>query len=481
MAYLNQFIENPGLQYVAEQIFVDLDPKNLSICRLISRSWKNFIDSKRCLIHLQVQQLLLKRKSIIAKMSSSDETWLIEDTDNISANITKMKNVGDVLKVLKFLRKSWIPLNQLNHSEDKINILNLAARENESNIVGILLDQCQNLRIKDYHGETPLHIACTFGHIDTIQLLLEDSVAREFMSLDSKCNSFNSTPLHGLCENGDRTALHAMEFILNFSVNNEIDINLNAEDHKSETPLHYICKYGNLNLLKLVFNHPATKNTINISAQNSVGKTLMHVACRYKQIEIVKFILDYSFENNIALDLVNAIDNDGWLLPNVGEPIVGDLLEIILNHPVAQNIKIEEEDIFGHTLWENACMHENIKALQVVLDFALKTDQDPGLNTEHGSDGKKMTFIVMHFKCRIQYKGCMEIAQLLLTHPISKKYLNMNVHLHVACYNGFDEVVKYLFDHCITNITTLQKEYDYETPIDILAIHGKTYLISKKS
>ena len=118
------------------------------------------------------------------------------------------------------------------------------------------------------------------------------------------------------------------------------------------------------------------------------------------------------------------------------------------------------------------------------MDFALKTDQDPGLNIEYFYYDKKVTPVVFALGYRYRYKTCvetMEIAQLLLTHPISKKYLIVNVHLHLACFYGFDDVVKYLFDHCITNGTTLHKEYDYETPIDILSIYGKTYLISKNS
>ena len=500
MACLNQFIENPGLQYVAEQIFVDLDPKSLSICRLISRGWKNFVDSRRCLIHLQIQQLLLKRKSKIEKMDSAKKTWflaLLEDTENINSNIKAMNNMDDILEILKFLRKCWIhnicnyfglyPWYDLNDPEYCLNILNLAADKNHSNIVAILLDQCQNLRIKSYHGATPLHIACQLGHTDTIQLLLEHSVAKKLMSFDSKCCD-NMTPLYHLCwhsDSGDRTVLHAMEFILDFSVKNKIDINLNSDGNSERmTPLHRICSNGSIELLKLVFNHPASKNTINIGAQTSEGRTLMHDACRSRRIEIVKFILDYSFENNIALDL-NVTDDDGcsalWdLFYNEFEtdmlPTSFDVLELILNHPVAQDIKIEDQDIF----WLNL-RRRNVKAVQVLLDFALKTDQDPGLNIEYAYDDKKVTPIVYALRYRIRYKTCMEIAQLLLTHPISKKYLIMNVHLHLACYNGLDDVVKYLFDHCITNGTTLHKEYDYETPIDILSVYGKTYLMSKKS
>ena len=67
MAQLVQFIDNPGLQYVAEHIFLDLPPQSLAICRLISKPWKNFIDSRRSLILLQVKQLLAKWISIVEK------------------------------------------------------------------------------------------------------------------------------------------------------------------------------------------------------------------------------------------------------------------------------------------------------------------------------------------------------------------------------------------------------------------------------
>ena len=44
---MDRFTNNPGLQHVAENIFLLLDPKTLGSCQLVNRSWKNILENPR--------------------------------------------------------------------------------------------------------------------------------------------------------------------------------------------------------------------------------------------------------------------------------------------------------------------------------------------------------------------------------------------------------------------------------------------------
>ena len=504
MEQLYQFIDNPGLQYVAEHIFLDLPPQSLAICRLVSKPWRNFIDSRRSLILLQIQQLLTNWISIVKEneiIKPELKILITKDAEDFKDGAKSIKDLDEIFIVLDFFRKCWtqwtLPFGKSNESPltdlpyEHLNILNFAATQNQSNVVTILLNQCHNLRIESYYKKTPLHYACQYGSKETIQVLLQHPVSKELMSLDSICD-IDQTPMHELCHNNEQS-LKAMEFVLDFSIQNKIDINLKAEDCNKWTPIHYICQCGSTKLLKLVLDHPATKNMIDINATNSEGKTLFHVACWYKQIEVAKFILDYSFEKNLDLDL-NAVTEDDYSalryaciadFPKSTES--KELLELILYHPIAKNINIRIHP-YERTPLHTACSYGNINAVQALLEYSLKTDQDPGLNITDMFGMTPLHIAVQSIKSRVR-----QIPPLiLLDHPISKKYFNMAIHLDLACskekyaangYTKYDGIIEYLIDHCIKT-DTLHYEYEYDedrlTPYEIIEFYGKTNLLSKK-
>ena len=62
--YLEMFIENPGLQHLAENIFLNLNYKDLKSCHLINRGSKVFFDNSRFWIKKFVQKGLSKQNEI---------------------------------------------------------------------------------------------------------------------------------------------------------------------------------------------------------------------------------------------------------------------------------------------------------------------------------------------------------------------------------------------------------------------------------
>ena len=109
--------------------------------------------------------------------------------------------------------------------------------------------------MSSYTNITPeLLEACRHGNIETVRLILSDS-----MSLKSKNNC-----------------------------NKRLDIN--EQGRKGDTPLHACCIHGHFNIVKLLLS---TKN-ISLTIRNQKGWTPLHFCCWFNHIKIVELLLSTS-------------------------------------------------------------------------------------------------------------------------------------------------------------------------------------------
>ena len=63
--------------------------------------------------------------------------------------------------------------------------------------------------------------------------------------------------------------------------------------------LHVACQFGNLGLLKYIFENP--NFDIDFNVVNTRGDTPFHIACYFGQFEVVKFMLENS--NGKGIDI----------------------------------------------------------------------------------------------------------------------------------------------------------------------------------
>ena len=54
---LSKLISNQGYDCIVEAIFTKMDPTTLAKCRLVSKSWKALIDTRRTILVYQLHQL----------------------------------------------------------------------------------------------------------------------------------------------------------------------------------------------------------------------------------------------------------------------------------------------------------------------------------------------------------------------------------------------------------------------------------------
>lgn len=142
-----------------------------------------------------------------------------------------------------------------------------------------------DLSINDKYGEgTPLHIACKYGHIEIVKLLLEKEI------IDVNKNA----PLCIACKNGH---IQIVELLL---LDDRVDINQNEVNGNS--PLYIACENGNFEIVIKLLEF----NNIDINKINKEGATPLHSACKNGHKSIVNKLLEYSNNNKKKLD-INAM------------------------------------------------------------------------------------------------------------------------------------------------------------------------------
>ncbi|XP_014222189.1 ankyrin repeat, PH and SEC7 domain containing protein secG-like [Trichogramma pretiosum] len=121
-------------------------------------------------------------------------------------------------------------------------------------------------------GDTPLHLAIRYGHLDVVQLLLDSGA-------DTKAiNKNGSRPVHELCK-----SIHGEDLVgLLFIIGDEMD----TQDVSGNSPLHLAATTSHKKVIRYLL-----KKGANWNLANSDGETSLHAICRNKDEEIAKLFL----------------------------------------------------------------------------------------------------------------------------------------------------------------------------------------------
>ena len=80
---MENFINNPGLQHIAENVFLNLNHENLEKCRLVNEYWKNILDNPMFWIEKFIRRGGLSKKNQIDWMAAIQ----IMSNSDLEANI----------------------------------------------------------------------------------------------------------------------------------------------------------------------------------------------------------------------------------------------------------------------------------------------------------------------------------------------------------------------------------------------------------
>ena len=398
MIKLDELISNPGLQYIAEQILVNLDYQTLANCREVSKSWRDFIDQKKSLIKIQIRQtishtngaalLCEKTGNFICKICDKTfvlHAWLKDhmvnhkfDSDRLFE--TKM-DLDDLEVILKFMKNFWNPgpkhkvlqkvWNINSKNMDSRTLLHFACRAGRVQVVKAILNSVIeiDINIEDKYGHNVLHEACMTGSLEIVDLLLKHQSIWEKTDILTKFINAQDhkgfTPLLLACS---KRFFETVILILDHALKTGIHIELNTAVENGRTPLHYACLDGFNEVVKRLLKYHSFTKSFDINARNKNGMTPLNVACANKNFGIVEAILDYSAECENIIELCNADTNMKrnplHYASRSGQ--TGIVKKMLNNHSIRTNVNTRDKS--GSTGLHYACKGGHIEVVKQLLN-----------------------------------------------------------------------------------------------------------------
>ena len=165
--------------------------------------------------------------------------------------------------------------------EDGNTPLHWASETGNLEVVKCLIENKANLEAKGRAGYTPLHLATINGHPEIAKVLIEKGV-----DLNAK-GLFDNTPLH-------------LAIIINYpnpeiaKVLIENGADLNTIDDNNYTPFQCAVIRGDLEMVKLLIDHGADLN----AKESRYDYTPLHIAAKYGYSEIAKVLIEKGADLN---------------------------------------------------------------------------------------------------------------------------------------------------------------------------------------
>jgi ankyrin repeat protein len=133
------------------------------------------------------------------------------------------------------------------------------------------------VNVQDYAGDTLLHIAADYGHVDIIYLLLENGYSC------SITNNYSYTPLMLAIKNNHNKAA---EILIQKS-----QISQTADN--GDTLLHLAARYGNAHTVRILIEKYGF-NLKDINSVNNSQQTPLYLACQKGEVEAIKILFKYN-------------------------------------------------------------------------------------------------------------------------------------------------------------------------------------------
>ena len=389
-----------------------LDIETLTLCRLVSKEWKDFIDNNVKLNQKQLQfgLKLARRRDFFGKSTFNAQQY--RAIENMLWNPTDLKIVLQVVKEICNApivadRDGNVKLTDNNPlcyaiGEDNLDFIKAMAKttfdfglkntNNYGNGKNALLQCYQIGNSKRVESKTcnpknmestqlnVLHYAVIFERTKIIDFLLEFLNSMALNGTDSK----GFTPLHHAC-------MHSNEkVILSFSnyCSNDFGnlqkileegqignakqqysrIDLNAKNKSGETPLILACKEGNTEAVKFLLQR---SNEIDFNERNGDEKkryAALHVACMNGHTEIVRLFLEHTKDIDFNATADDHCDSTALHLACLKGHL--DIVKLLLDNSEEKGIDAMAKDKYGDTAFDSCkydyggtCKNKSVRKL----------------------------------------------------------------------------------------------------------------------
>ncbi|WP_367364665.1 ankyrin repeat domain-containing protein [Candidatus Tisiphia endosymbiont of Nedyus quadrimaculatus] len=365
---------------------------------------------------------------------------------NIVRSILDTTIKQDNVEIVELLLGYYTDVNAKNSLGNTL--LHIAVKSKSKKIVELLLNGNTDVNIAFLHN-SPLYIAISNNSTEIVELLL------------TKLQTVTKEELFKAVKNGNTQIVQLLLPKIT---------NIDAIDYSGRTALHIASSDGNINMVEFLLQHQANPNT-----KDNEQKTPLESAISNNSTEIVELLLT-KLQTVTKEELFKAVKNDNT-----------HIIQLLL--PKITNIDINTIDYSGRTELHIASSDGNIN----MVKFLLQYQANP--NTKDNKQKTPLESAIYHghlniVKLLFDHKAHDDLTHLLVTaavnnhnkivkllleeknaNPRNTKYNAMPL-LHVMITKGNIDIVKMLIEHG-GNINVV---YNCEYPIDV-AIKKEQYQI----
>ena len=394
-----------NFEHVALQILSNLDINSLLQCRLVNKTWDEFIIDRKYIWKLLLRQLVAKGCDPDAYAKCS-EKWMkvfeyFHDNPNVSAE--------DLQKLVYFVKINIDFWRDTLHKE-----------------------YCCNSKIEPY--KCPLNSALKFGDMQMIKLILSIPDKRMIT-----CTvDLASSPLQIACEREDID-------LANLVLIHSQDLNFTINDIQSlgyQSVFHYACETGRFQMVKFFLELPEEYELNYYGDPRSDNQiyTPFSSACDKEHIEVIKILLDYSLRPNKKIDYLPHLSKAvRWAPIPFRNQSKWETFRFLLNYAAEHSIEIE---IFNKenelSCLNYAAMDNRLDMVQFIMDYLTKKK----INPKKINFNQKMN--PLHWA---GYKGHLDIVKYFVengTFKLNQKDDRGRTPIMHARGNGHQDVVNYL-------------------------------------
>ncbi|CAL8085284.1 unnamed protein product [Calicophoron daubneyi] len=325
-------------------------------------------------------------------------------------------------------------LERDSRSRGRMPALHIAARKDDVNAVGLLLNNPEvNVNHQAQHGFTPLHIAAHYGNVNVARPLIDRGADVNFQAKN------NITPLHIAAKWG---RLEMVQLLLSHGAL------VDCRTRDGLTPLHCAARSGYADLCSLLIDASA-----NPSAKTRNGLTPLHMAAQGNHEEVAKILImrGASVEDKTG-DMLTPLH----VAAHCGNR---EVAKILLDNQSEVNARA----LNGFTPLHIACKKQKLSVAELLLMYGAQVD----VITESGLSPLHVAAFI----------GSPEIVQRLLDHGavVDQATMRCETALHLAARNRQVDVARVLLQH---RATVDAKAKDDQTPLHMAVLSGSIEMIT---
>ena len=278
-----------------------------------------------------------------------------------------------------------------------------AARDQNRDVLRILIEAGADTEARDSYSMTPLHYAAWHGENSTVQLLIKAGA-----NINVQDNPFHRSPMSGAAHNGHTDIVRILL---------EAGAEIEPIDAKGETALIYAAKSDYLDIVKLLLDKGA-----DTEHKTRKGRTILMYAAEHGKDEVVRLLLRYN-ANMEARD-----SNQQTSIMTAAGPGRRSTVQLL----ASQGANVHVRDRFGRTIIHMAAAWGKTEVIDDILKLGVPVD-------DVGHGGETALFLAAKY-------GHPDAVKLLLKRGASRSIRNGNLAtlLDIARRKGHEAVTQIL-------------------------------------